>query len=117
MDNLVTNYAAYLVVVAIILFIAQIIGALKQIGGPITWLGRWAIIKLIWKPAKKWPVPIKPKHRYIFVMGNKKERKEVLAQIRSLTEEYPKRIVNYSQSSSLDVKMETYSRPIKLSIF
>lgn len=61
-------------------------------------------------------VPIKPKHRYIFVMGNKKERKQVLEQIRSLTEEYPKRIVNYGQSSSLDAKMETYSRPIKLSI-
>ena len=35
--------------------------------------------------------PIQPKHRYIFVVGNKKERKEILERIKPFAEEYPKR--------------------------
>jgi len=36
-------------------------------------------------------IPIKPKHRYVFVLGSKKERKEILGRIKPLISEYPKR--------------------------
>lgn len=37
-------------------------------------------------------IPIKPKHRYVFVLGSKKERKEILQRISPFIREYPKRL-------------------------
>ena len=36
-------------------------------------------------------IPIKPKHRYVFVLGSKKVRREILGRIKPLISEYPKR--------------------------
>ncbi len=37
-------------------------------------------------------IPIKPKYRYIFVIGSRKERKDILNRIKPLIREYPKRL-------------------------
>ncbi len=36
-------------------------------------------------------MPIKPKHRYIFILENKRERKDILKLIQPLIKKYPKR--------------------------
>ncbi len=37
-------------------------------------------------------IPIQPKHRYIFVLGSKKERKDILYRLKPFIREYPKRL-------------------------
>lgn len=39
-------------------------------------------------------IPIKPKHRYIFVLGSKKERNEILHRISPFIRQYPKRLAS-----------------------
>ncbi|MBN2463191.1 MAG: hypothetical protein JXB43_06280 [Dehalococcoidia bacterium] len=49
-------------------------------------------------------IPIKPKHRYIFVLGSKKERKEILQRINPLVREYPKRLADIRSTSMLQTE-------------
>jgi hypothetical protein len=44
-------------------------------------------------------IAIKPKYRYIFVLGSKKERKEILQRINTLVREYPKRATDIRSTS------------------
>lgn len=44
-------------------------------------------------------ISIKPKHRYMFVLGSKKERKEILRRISPLIREYPKRLADVETDS------------------
>lgn len=46
-------------VLGVLFLIAQIIGAIKEVSWPISWVGRQGMI-LFRKRAKKWPVEIKP---------------------------------------------------------
>ncbi len=45
-------------------------------------------------------VPIKPKHRYVFVLGSKRERKEILRRISPLVKEYPKRLADIQPTTA-----------------